>query len=84
MLSCRFPYIAAEEMEGRYGHTLFKDEKFFEGFYPEKVRIKKSRVIYKLLEKHVVSLHTDEIHQMFVDLDSMSIHVQRRTPRNNK
>ena len=57
--------IAADDMEDRYGHKVFKDLKIKE----EKVRIKESRVIYKLLEKHVVFLHTDEIHQMFVDLN---------------
>ena len=48
--------IAADDMEDRYGHKVFKDEKYLEGLYLEKVRIKESRVIYKLLEKHVVFL----------------------------
>ena len=54
--------IAADDMEDRYGHKVFKDEKYLEGLYLLKVRTKKSHVIYKLLEKHVVFLHTDEIH----------------------
>ena len=65
---CAKKFIAADDMEDRCCHKVFKDEKYFEGFYLEKVRIKESRVIYKLLEKHVIFLHIDEIHQMFVDL----------------
>ena len=37
--------IAADDLEDRYGHKVSADEKYFEGFYLEKVRIKESRAI---------------------------------------
>ena len=65
--------VAQEDCQDIYGHKIFKNELYLKGYYLEKQSDKKTAVVYKLLDRHLVYIHINEIHQTFIDFDECNM-----------
>ena len=65
--------VAENNKEDIYGHKIFKGERYFEGYYLEKVNEKRQQIVYKLVDKYVVYIHIAEISNMYVDFDTSTM-----------
>ena len=71
--------VAEKDKEDIYGHKIFKGEKYFEGFYLEKVDEKRQNIVYKLVDKYLVYIHIGEVSNMYVDFDTNTMTMNKET-----